>query len=83
MCSAACLAQLAYRSLSSATAVMDENLRTRSGEREGAGAADAAGGSGDECGFSGEVRHDCLLCCLLGSDTHGAQGSAADRDVET
>ena len=62
---------------------MDENLRTGSSEGEGAGAADAAGSAGDECGFSGEVGHDRLLCCLMGLDTHGAQGSAADRNVET
>ena len=68
---------------SRATAVMHQNLRTGRSECKGAGAADAAGGAGDECGFSGEVGHDRLLCCLMGLDTHGAQGSAADRNVET
>ena len=66
-----------------AAAVMHQNLRTGRSECKGAGAADAAGGAGDECGFSGEVGHDRLLCCLMGLDTHGAQGSAADRNVET
>jgi len=68
---------------SRATAVMDENLRTGGGECQGAGAADAAGSAGDECGFSGEGGHDRLLCCLMGLDIRGAQGSAADRNVET
>ena len=66
-----------------ATAVMHQDLRTGGGECQRAGAADAAGGAGNECGFSGEVGHDRLLCCLMGLDTHGAQGSAADRNVET
>src|SRR4029077_1336221 len=68
---------------SRATSVMDENLRTGGGECQGAGAADAAGSAGDECGFSGEVGHDHLLCCLMGLDTHDAQGSAAERNIET
>ena len=68
---------------SRATAVMDENLRTGRSKREGAGATDAARGAGDEGGFSGEVGHDRLLCCLLDLDTHGAQGSAVDRNVDT
>jgi hypothetical protein len=53
---------------SRATAVMDENLRTGGGEGEGARATDAAGSAGDECGFSGEVGHDRLPCCLMGLD---------------
>src|SRR4029077_736868 len=51
---------------SRATAVMDENLRTGGGECHSAGEADAAGGAGDECGFSGEIGHDRLPCCLKG-----------------
>ena len=46
---------------SRATAVMHENLRTGSGQRECGGAADAARGSCDQGGFSGEVGHDRFL----------------------
>jgi hypothetical protein len=41
-----------------AMAVVHQDLRTSGGECQRAGAADAAGGAGDECGFSGEVGHD-------------------------
>ena len=66
-----------------ATAIMHENLRTRGGQRECAGAADTARGPCDQGGFSGEVGHDRSLCCLLGLDTYGAQGSAAERNIDT
>ena len=66
-----------------ATTVMHQDLRTGGGECQRAGAADAAGGAGDESGFSGEVGHDCSLSCLKGMDTYGAQGTAADRNAET
>jgi hypothetical protein len=41
-----------------ATPVVNQNLRAGPGERECAGAADAARGAGDEGGFSGEIGHD-------------------------
>ena len=66
-----------------AMAVVHQDLRTSGGECQRAGAADAAGGARDECGFSGEVGHDHLLCSLRSLDTRGAQGLAADRNVET
>ena len=58
-------------------------MHTGRSKREGTGTVDAAGGAGDECGFSREVWHDRSLSCFLDSDTHGAQGSAAERNIDT
>jgi hypothetical protein len=48
-----------------AAAVMHEDLGAGRCERERAGAAHAARSTGNEGGFSGEVRHDRFLRCLM------------------
>jgi hypothetical protein len=68
-----------------ATAVVHENLGTRRGKCECAGAAHAARSAGDEGGFSGEVGHDRSLLCLMSGcfDASAAQTSSAERNIET
>jgi len=49
-----------------AAAVMHENLGAGGGERECAGAADAARSAGNESGFAGQSSHDHLPRCCSG-----------------
>ena len=59
-----------------AAAVVHENLGAGRGERECAGAAHAARSAGDECGFTGQSRHDHRPRCCCGGyvpfDAHDA-----------
>jgi hypothetical protein len=57
-----------------------ERVGDHAGRPEKAGAR-AKRGFSDQGGLSGE--HDRLVCCLVGLEIHGTQGSAAERNIET